>query len=172
MELVEVEIIAQVITARYGTLATGDILKTDQAFADHLVNDCKGAKWPEPKGEADAPQVAVEPPAEEVQPGALSTLPVPSQSTDVIAALQTSDFAALNSAAGGGLSNVQIRALTSEQIFVLTAAGANALTAAAACNLGNAAPVEEAVTGVPAATAAAPVSLSKRAAKPAKKTSK
>jgi hypothetical protein len=45
MELVEVEITALVITARYGTLSTGDILKTDQAFADHLVNDCKGAKW-------------------------------------------------------------------------------------------------------------------------------
>lgn len=47
MELVEVEITALVITSRYGTLSTGDILKTDQAFADHLVNDCKGAKWPE-----------------------------------------------------------------------------------------------------------------------------
>lgn len=55
MELVEVEIIAQVITTRYGTLSTGDVLKTDQAFADHLVNDCKGAKWPEPKVAAAAP---------------------------------------------------------------------------------------------------------------------
>lgn len=64
MELVEVEIIGQVITARYGTLSTGDILKTDQAFADHLVNDCKGAKWPEPKVEAAPLQVAIELPAD------------------------------------------------------------------------------------------------------------
>lgn len=60
MELVEVEIIAQVITSRYGTLSTGDILKTDQAFADHLVNDCKGAKWPDQK-------VVAAPPADEAQ---------------------------------------------------------------------------------------------------------
>lgn len=56
MELVEVEIVAQVITARYGTLSTGDILKTDQAFADHLVNDCKGAKWPDPKAAPAVPE--------------------------------------------------------------------------------------------------------------------
>jgi hypothetical protein len=44
MEQVEVEITGLVITARYGTLKTGDILRTDKEFADHLVNDCGGAK--------------------------------------------------------------------------------------------------------------------------------
>lgn len=64
MVLVEVEITGQVITARYGTLATGDILKTDQAFADHLVNDCKGAKWPERTVDAEPLLVVAEQPAE------------------------------------------------------------------------------------------------------------
>lgn len=55
MELVEVEITGQAITARYGTLSTGDILKTDQAYAEHLINDCHVAKWRESK--AAAPEV-------------------------------------------------------------------------------------------------------------------
>lgn len=45
MELVEVEITGQAITARYGTLNTGDILRTDAAFAKHLVEDCNAAKY-------------------------------------------------------------------------------------------------------------------------------
>lgn len=45
MELVEVEIIGMVITARYGTLNTGAILRTDAAFAKHLVDDCSAAKY-------------------------------------------------------------------------------------------------------------------------------
>ena len=172
MALVEVEIIAQVITARYGTLASGDILKTDQAFADHLVNDCKGAKWPEPKVEAGIGRTAVEPPAEEIQPAALSTLPVASLSTDVIAGLETPGFAALDSAAVDGMSNVQIRALTTDQVVALTSAGANALTTTPVSSLGNAALVQEAVVEQPPAIAAVPISLSKPAAKPAKKSPK
>lgn len=66
MELVEVEIIAQLITARYGSLSTGDILRTDRAFAEHLINDCNGAKWPEQKVHAQPPQFAAEPPSAEV----------------------------------------------------------------------------------------------------------
>lgn len=45
MEQVEVEILGQVITARYGVLKTGDILRTDADFAKHLVDDCSAAKY-------------------------------------------------------------------------------------------------------------------------------
>lgn len=45
MDLVEVEITGQAITARYGTLTAGDILRTDKEFAAHLVNDCGAAKY-------------------------------------------------------------------------------------------------------------------------------
>ena len=45
MEQIEVEILGQVITAQYGTLGTGDILRTDAAFAKHLVDDCGAAKY-------------------------------------------------------------------------------------------------------------------------------
>lgn len=45
MELVEVEILGQVITAQYGTLNTGDILRTNAEFARHLVDDCNAAKY-------------------------------------------------------------------------------------------------------------------------------
>lgn len=45
MELVEVEIIGQAITARYGALKTGDILRTDPAYAKHLVDDCFAARY-------------------------------------------------------------------------------------------------------------------------------
>lgn len=55
MESVEVEIIGQAITARYGTLNTGAILRTDAAFARHLVEDCGAAKYTQVK-----PAAAVE----------------------------------------------------------------------------------------------------------------
>lgn len=42
---VEVKIKGQVITAQYGTLGTGDILRCSQEFADHLVNDCCAAEY-------------------------------------------------------------------------------------------------------------------------------
>lgn len=45
MHLIEVEILGQVITSQYGTLKTGDILRTDAAFAKHLVEDCAAAKY-------------------------------------------------------------------------------------------------------------------------------
>jgi hypothetical protein len=45
MELVTVTIIGQAITARYGTLNTGDVLRTDAAFAKHLVEDCCAAVY-------------------------------------------------------------------------------------------------------------------------------
>ena len=43
--MVEVEILGCVMTAQYGTLKTGDILRTNEAFAAHLVNDCSAAKY-------------------------------------------------------------------------------------------------------------------------------
>lgn len=43
--LVEVEILGCVVTAQYGTLKQGDILRTDAEFAAHLVNDCSAAKY-------------------------------------------------------------------------------------------------------------------------------
>ena len=45
MELVQVQITTTAVTARYGTLVSGDILRTDAEFARHLVEDCKAAKY-------------------------------------------------------------------------------------------------------------------------------
>ena len=58
MEQVEVEITGMVITQRYGTLNTGDILRTDVEFAKHLVEEANGAKYTQAKAapvEADKP---------------------------------------------------------------------------------------------------------------------
>lgn len=52
MEQVEVEITGQAITARYGTLSAGDILRTDKEFAKHLVDDCGAAKYVKAKAAA------------------------------------------------------------------------------------------------------------------------
>ena len=56
--LVEVEILGCVVTAQYGTLATGDIIRTSAEFAAHLVDDCGAAKYVKAK-----PVVADEPKA-------------------------------------------------------------------------------------------------------------
>lgn len=45
MELVQVQITTTAVTSRYGTLVSGDILRTDAEFARHLVEDCKAAKY-------------------------------------------------------------------------------------------------------------------------------
>jgi hypothetical protein len=45
--LVEIKILGTAITAQYGTLGTGDVLRCEQAFANHLVNDCKVAEYVE-----------------------------------------------------------------------------------------------------------------------------
>lgn len=49
MELVRVKITNTVITSRYGALSPGDMLNTDLAFAKHLVDDCKAAKFVDAK---------------------------------------------------------------------------------------------------------------------------
>jgi hypothetical protein len=45
MEQVQVKITGMVMTHRYGTLSTGDILRTDAAYAKHLVEDCSAAEY-------------------------------------------------------------------------------------------------------------------------------
>jgi hypothetical protein len=44
-ELVQVRIKGTVVTQRYGTLSSGDILRTDAEFAKHLVDDCAAAEY-------------------------------------------------------------------------------------------------------------------------------
>lgn len=51
--MVDVEIIGMVVTHQYGTLTTGAVLRTDEAFAKHLVEDCGAAKYRMPPS-ADA----------------------------------------------------------------------------------------------------------------------
>ena len=48
MQLVEVEILTQAITAQYGTLSAGDILRTTPEFARHLVDDAQAARYTTP----------------------------------------------------------------------------------------------------------------------------
>lgn len=43
--MIEVEILGIVVTHQYGTLNTGDVLRTDPGFARHLVEDCSAAKY-------------------------------------------------------------------------------------------------------------------------------
>ena len=45
MDQVEIEITSLAITARYGSLAAGAILRTDAAYAKHLVEDAHCAKY-------------------------------------------------------------------------------------------------------------------------------
>lgn len=66
MDLVEVEITGMAITARYGTLQTGTILRTDAAYAAHLVDDCGAAKYVATK--AAKPVEAPQAPAAQKRP--------------------------------------------------------------------------------------------------------
>ena len=45
MDLVQVRILGIVSTGPYGTLQPGDMLRTDAAFARHLVEDCAAAEY-------------------------------------------------------------------------------------------------------------------------------
>jgi hypothetical protein len=54
-EQIEVEILTQTITAQHGVLSAGDVIRTDAAFAAHLVNDCAAAKYTKAKAAAPAP---------------------------------------------------------------------------------------------------------------------
>lgn len=64
---VEVEILVQTITAQYGALSQGDILRTSPEFAKHLVEDCGAAKYKK------APPAPAPEPAAETSPVATST---------------------------------------------------------------------------------------------------
>lgn len=68
-ELVQVRIKGTVVTQRYGTLSSGDVLRTDAEFAKHLVEDCSAAEYldkvsapkaveAEPTEQAEQPQAA------------------------------------------------------------------------------------------------------------------
>ncbi len=45
MQLVEVKITSTVVTAPYGTLMPGTILRTSAAYAKHLVEEASAAKY-------------------------------------------------------------------------------------------------------------------------------
>lgn len=57
---VEVEITGLVVTSQYGTLSTGTVLRTNAAFAKHLVEDCSAAKYRTVKDGDAAPKAAVQ----------------------------------------------------------------------------------------------------------------
>lgn len=82
MEQVQVKIIGMVITQRYGTLSSGTILRTDAAFAKHLVEDCHAAEY------MDSPIVMVA--AEKVTKArakkTIDAVPVAAESTEEAAA--------------------------------------------------------------------------------------
>lgn len=67
MDLVQVKIRTTVITHRYGTLSTGDILRTDAAYAKHLVEDCGAADY------MDAPKVEEQEQEQQETPAASKT---------------------------------------------------------------------------------------------------
>ena len=88
MEQVQVKIIGMAITQRYGTLSTGTLLRTDAAFAKHLVEDCHAAEY------LTAPSVAVD--AEKVVKSKVkkaTPLPVPAvaEPTDAAPAESTEE---------------------------------------------------------------------------------
>ena len=57
MQLVEVKITSTVVTAPYGTLTSGTILRTIPAYAKHLVEEAFAASY------LTAPAASAEPPA-------------------------------------------------------------------------------------------------------------
>lgn len=63
-ELVQIRITGLISTARYGNLSTGDLLRTDAAFAQHLVEDCAAAEYVNqtaaPAEDATQPELAAQ----------------------------------------------------------------------------------------------------------------
>ena len=56
MDLIQVRITGLISTTRYGNLQPGDLLRTDAAFARHLVEDCAAAEYiTAPSDEATSP---------------------------------------------------------------------------------------------------------------------
>ncbi len=58
MDLIQVEITTTAQTHRYGTLATGDILRTDAAFARHLVKEAYCARYVNAADDVEPPKGA------------------------------------------------------------------------------------------------------------------
>ena len=56
MQLVEVKITSTVVTAPYGTLMPGTILRTRPSYAKHLVEEASAAKYLEALPEDEAPE--------------------------------------------------------------------------------------------------------------------
>lgn len=52
----EVEITTTVVTAEYGTLTSGAVLRTGAAYAKHLVEDCAAARYTTEPPAAEAPK--------------------------------------------------------------------------------------------------------------------
>ena len=99
-EQVKIKILGQAITARYGTLNTGDLLTTDAAFAKHLVEDCGAAEYvaaPKAPAAAGKPDTAPKKPTAK-KPAAQETAPPPKppEATDQVDASKSEDSAAEN----------------------------------------------------------------------------
>jgi hypothetical protein len=50
------------VVCQYGTFKTGDVLRTDAAFAKHLVEDCSAAEYVTAPKQTEAPKQAEEKP--------------------------------------------------------------------------------------------------------------
>ena len=61
MDIVQVRITGLISTTRYGNLSTGDMLRTDAAFARHLVEDCAAAEYITPPAEPPSPAPDTQP---------------------------------------------------------------------------------------------------------------
>lgn len=55
----QIKITNTVVTPQYGSLSNGDVLRTTPAFAKHLVESCKAAKYLENPEEQSALEVKV-----------------------------------------------------------------------------------------------------------------
>ena len=85
-ELVSVKIKGTVATQRYGTLVSGDILRTDAAYAKHLVEDCSAGSY------VEAVAVNAEKPAKKAGKKSTKADVAPAESTEET----TSESAALS----------------------------------------------------------------------------
>ena len=56
MEIVQIRITSTVVTAPYGTLMPGTILRTSPSYAKHLVEEASAAKYLESLPEDEAPE--------------------------------------------------------------------------------------------------------------------
>ena len=86
MEQVQVEITGLISTSRYGNMSPGTILRTDAAFAKHLVEEAGAAKYVQVKS---VPAVDETPVAETETPPAVDETPVAETETPVVVVKKT-----------------------------------------------------------------------------------